>query len=120
MKYSFNEKELLDLWNTIKQALGMKVTQKPDAGNEYYFPRRCACYQKTYTGITFLGGYRKFDWTKLYDFGTGDTMPLHQWVSSMDAAAPWWQRLLPRFYARRHNPASLQTPHPGINLYDFI
>lgn len=111
--------EPLTLWNTVKKALGLKTTQKPDATNEYYFPRRCALYQKTYCGITFLGGYRKYDWAKLYDFGTGD-IPLHQWVSSMDPAAPWFQRLLPKLYARRHNPAALQAPQPGINLFDYI
>lgn len=31
--------EPLTLWNTVKKALGLKATQKPDAANEYYFPR---------------------------------------------------------------------------------
>lgn len=111
--------EPLTLWNTLKQASGLKATQKPDAANEYYFPRRCALYQKTYRGITFLGGYRKLDWVQLHDFGT-DGIPLHQHVSSMDPAAPWWQRLFPRLYARKHNSANLQVPQLGINLFDFI
>ena len=111
--------EPLTLWNTVKKALGLKTTQKPDPVGEYYFPRRCALYQKTYRGITFLGGYRKYDWARLYDFGT-DGIPLHQHVSSMDPAAPWWQRLFPRLYARKHNSANLQVPQLGINLFDFI
>ena len=111
--------EPLTLWNTVKKALGLKATQKPDAANEYYFPRRCALYQKTYRGITFLGGYRKYDWAKLYDFDT-DPIPLHQHVSSMDSVSPWWQRLLPKLYASKHNLANLQAPQPGINLFDFI
>lgn len=111
--------EPLTLWNTVKKALGLKTTQKPDPVGEYYFPRRCALYQKTYRSITFLGGYRKYDWARLYDFGT-DGIPLHQHVSSMDPAAPWWQRLFPRLYARKHNSANLQVPQLGINLFDFI
>ena len=111
--------EPLTLWNTVKKSLGLKTTQKPDPVGEYYFPRRCALYQKTYRGITFLGGYRKYDWARLYDFGT-DGIPLYQHVSSMDPAAPWWQRLLPKLYARKHNPANLQAPQPGINLFDYI
>lgn len=111
--------EPLTLRNVIKQALGLKVAQKPDAANEYYFPRRCALYQKLYKDITFLGGNRKFDWAQLYDFGTGD-IPLHQWVSSMDGNAPWWQKLLPRLYAAKHNAANMQNLQPGINLFDFV
>lgn len=106
-------------WNAVKKALGLKVAQKPDPVNEYYFPRRCALYQKTYKGLTFIGGNRKYDWAQLHDFGTGG-IPLHQWVSSMDSAAPWWQRLLPRLYARKHNAANLQATQPGINLFDYI
>lgn len=111
--------EPLTMWNTIKQALGLKVTQKPDAANEYYFPRRCALYQKIYKDITFLGGNRKFDWAQLYDFVNGD-IPVHQWVSSMDTATPWWQRLLPKLYAKRNNNVNLKKQKTGINLFDFI
>lgn len=111
--------EPLTLWNTVKKALGLKATQKPDAANEYYFPRRCALYQKTYRGITFLGGRRKYDWSQLYDFGT-DGIPMHQHVSSMDLAAPWWQRLLPWLYARKYSEYYRGMAQPGINLYDFI
>ena len=107
------------VWNSVNMALGLLAAQQPDPVNEYYFPRRCALYQKTYWELTFIGGYRKYDWAQLYDFGTGD-IPLHQWVSSMDDEAPWWQRLLPRLYARRHNAANLQAPQPGINLFDYI
>lgn len=111
--------EPLTLRNVIKRALGLKVAQKPNAANEYYFPRRCALYKKIYKDITFLGGNRKFDWAQLYDFGTGD-IPLHQWVSSMDGNAPWWQKLLPRLYAAKHNAANMQNLQPGINLFDFV
>ena len=95
------------------------IAQKPDPVNEYYFPRRCALYQKTYKELTFIGGNRKYDWAQLHDFGTGD-IPLHQRVSSMDSKATWWQRLLPRLYARKHNAANLQATQPGINLFDYI
>ena len=107
------------LWNTIKKALGLKAAQQPDPAAEGHFTRRCALYQKIYKHTTFIGGYRKFDWARLYDFGTGN-LPLHQWVSSMDSAAPWWQRAFPRIYARRHNPANMQNMKPGINLFDFV
>lgn len=111
--------EPLSPWNTIKRALGFNVRQKPDPAGEYYFPRLCRYCRHNFAAITFLGGCRKYDWALLYDFGTDD-IPLHQWVSSMDDEAPWWQRLLPRRYARRHNAARLQNLQPGINLFDFI
>lgn len=107
------------LRNTVKNALGLKVAQQPDPAAEGLFTRRCALYRKIYKRTTFIGGYRKFDWARLYDFGTGD-LPLHQWVSSMDPDAPWWQRAFPRIYARRHNPANMQKARPGINLFDFV
>lgn len=111
--------EPLSVWNAVKKALGLKVEQKPDPVNEYYFPRRCALYQKNYKELTFIGGNRKYDWAQLHDFGTGD-IPLHQRVSSMDSKATWWQRLLPWLYARKHNADNLQATQPGINLFDYI
>ena len=111
--------EPLSVWNAVKKALGLKAAQKPDPVNEYYFPRRCALYQKTYKELTFIGGNRKYDWAQLHDFGTGG-IPLHQWVSSMDSKATWWQRLLPRLYARKHNADNLGKQKTGINLFDFI
>lgn len=107
------------VWNAVKKALGLKVAQKPDPVNEYYFPRRCALYQKTYKGLTFIGGNRKYDWAQLHDFGTGD-IPLHQRVSSMDSKATWWQRLLPWLYARKHNADNMGRQNKGINLFDYI
>ena len=70
-------------------------------------------------GVTFLGGYRKSDWKQLYDFGTND-IPIHQWVGSMADDARWYERFMPRLYAKRMNKHNLKNAKTGINLYDFI
>ena len=69
--------------------------------------------------LIYARGTGKYIEAQLYDFGTGG-ISLHQWVSSMDGNATWWQKLLPRLYARKHNADNLGKQKTGINLFDFI
>lgn len=69
--------------------------------------------------VKFIGGYRKSDWKQLYDFGTND-IPIHQWVGSMADDARWYERFIPRLYARRMNKKNMENLKEGINLFDFL
>ena len=90
-------------------------------GNEDGFVKLCERLEYKYDGenVTFLGGYRKSDWKQLYDFGTND-IPIHQWVGSMADDARWYERFMPRLYAKRMNKHNLRNAKTGINLYDFL
>lgn len=90
-------------------------------GNEDGFIRLCKLLENDYKrlGVTFLGGYRKSDWKQLYDFDTNN-IPIHQWVGSMADDARWYERFIPRLYAKRMNKHNLKNAKKGINLYDFI
>ena len=90
-------------------------------GNEDGFINLCKLLENDYKrlGATFIGGYRKSDWKQLYDFGTND-IPIHQWVGSMAEDARWYERFIPRLYAKRMNKHNLKNAKTGINLYDFL
>lgn len=90
-------------------------------GNEEGFVKLCKHLENEYKrlGVTFLGGYRKSDWKQLYDFGTNN-IPIHQWVGSMADDARWYERFIPRLYAKRMNKHNLRNAKTGINLYDFL
>lgn len=89
-------------------------------GGEEQFQYLCRHLSRTfYDKAVFIGGYRKSDWKQLYDFGTND-IPIHQWVGSMAEDARWYERFIPRLYARRMNRKNMENLKEGINLFDFI
>ena len=90
-------------------------------GGEEEFQHLCRHLSHKYSkcDVTFIGGYRKSDWKQLYDFGTND-IPIHQWVGSMADDARWYERFIPRLYARRMNRKNMENLKEGINLFDFI
>ena len=90
-------------------------------GGEAEFQYLCRHLSHKYSkcDVTFLGGYRKSDWKQLYDFGTND-IPVHQWVGSMADDARWYERFIPRLYAKRMNRKNMENLKEGINLFDFI
>ena len=90
-------------------------------GGEAEFRYLCRHLSLSYNKcvVTFLGGYRKSDWKQLYDFGTND-IPIHQWVGSMADDARWYERFIPRLYARRMNRKNMENLKEGINLFDFL
>ena len=91
-----------------------------DGGEEEF---QCLCRHLSHKynkcDVTFIGGYRKSDWEQLYDFGTND-IPIHQWVGSMADDARWYERFIPRLYAKRMNRKNMENLKEGINLFDFI
>lgn len=89
-------------------------------GGEEQFQYICMDLSRTFFDkAVFLGGYRKSDWKQLYDFGTND-IPIHQWVGSMAEDARWYERFIPRLYARRMNQKNMENLKEGINLFDFL
>ena len=90
-------------------------------GGEEEFKYLCRHLSQKYNKcvVTFIGGYRKRDWKQLYDFGTND-IPIHQWVGSMADDARWYERFIPRLYARRMNRKNMENLKEGINLFDFL
>ena len=94
-------------------------------GHEDDFINLCKRYEKNYPKITFLGGYRKSDWKQLYKFEAEDPtspnyIPVYQWVGSMAEDARWYERFIPRLYAKRMNKTNLHKLKEGINLFDFL
>lgn len=124
VSYEFNS-EFYGFFTTIKKFYKasvryFRITLERN-GNEEGFVKLCKHLENEYKrlGVTFLGGYRKSDWKQLYDFDTNN-IPIHQWVGSMADDARWYERFIPRLYAKRMNKHNLKNAKTGINLYDFI
>lgn len=88
-------------------------------GYEDEFIKLCDDLVKKYPNVTFLGGYRKSDWKHLYDFKDSN-IPIHQWVGSMAEDARWYEKFIPRLYAKRMNKVNMHKLKEGINLFDFL
>ena len=97
----------------------IRIILERDGGEDLFFTACKNIEMKYGKNITFLGGYRKSDWKQIYDFGTNN-IPIHQWVGSMADDARWYERFIPRLYAKRMNKHNLRNAKTGINLYDFI
>ena len=86
---------------------------------EYSFTRFCRAMVRSYPSLHFFGGHRKGDWKLLYAFGTEPT--LYQPVGSMAEDARWYERFMPRAYARRKNRDNMAAQaKDGITIYDFL
>ena len=71
--------------------------------------------------LIFICGNRKSDWKQLYKFAYPNQQ---QWmpVSSCAEDARWYERLLPRVYAKRmnkHNLLNIPSKY-GFAFFDFI
>ena len=88
-------------------------------GYEDEFIKLCDDLVKKYPNVTFLGGYRKSDWKHLYDFKDSN-IPIYQWVGSMAEDARWYEKFIPRLYAKRMNKVNMHKLKEGINLFDFL
>lgn len=86
----------------------------------------CNYVETNYKYITFIGGYNKKDWELLYDFklyddnSTNFIFDVTQFVSSMAYDAHWYERFIPRLYAKRCNKINRLNLQTGINLFDFV
>lgn len=87
-------------------------------GNERGFLELCEETAAMYPKLTFIGGYRKSDWMRIY---TCNDTNVTQHVGSMAGDARWYERFIPRLYARRCNRINTENNlKKGINLFDFI
>ena len=85
----------------------------------------CNYVETNYKYITFIGGYNKKDWELLYDFelydnNTNFIFDVTQFVGSMAYDAYWYERFIPRLYAKRCNKINRLNLQTGINLFDFV
>lgn len=68
------------------------------------------------TNLVPFEGRRKSDWKLLYDFKYKPRLTQH--VGSMAPDARWYEKFMPKLYAKRMNEHN--KPHEDISLYDFI
>lgn len=85
------------------------------------FIKLCEFLDKFYENVIFICGNRKSDWAQLYQFSYPNQQ---QWmpVSSCAEDARWYERLLPRVYAKRmnkHNLLNIPSKY-GFAFFDFI
>ena len=93
--------------------------------NDYYsikFISLCKyLVSRKYKYIEFIGGNRKGDWKKLYDFANNiHDWDISQFVSSMAQDARWYEKFIPRLYAKRMNKVNKHKTCNFITLFDFI
>ena len=79
------------------------------------FNRLCLELLKTDYIVPFEGR-RKGDWKLLYDFKCKPRLTQH--VGSMAPDARWYEKFMPKKYAKRMNEQN--QPQEDISLYDFI
>ncbi len=117
---SFDGPNLFELINMLPDGTIVRlILERSNEMADRAFRFLCSYLEPTYPHLTFVGGYSKRPWRKLYTFKseqTGDAV-IHQHVSSMADDARWYERILPILYHRRRGHTE---PHEGINLYDFI
>ena len=94
---------------------------KVDTHEVVRFIKLCECLDKFSENVIFICGNRKSDWAQLYQFSYPNQQ---QWmpVSSCAEDARWYERLLPRAYAKRmnkHNLLNIPSKY-GFAFFDFI
>lgn len=136
ISYSFNDPEkdnkpLEYTLDTIAQ-LGEKYNTTPivrlilekttdEKTESYMFKSLCGNIEKEYKDrITFIGGFRKKDWERLYEFQKEDEMTTTQFVSSMADDTLPCEKLLPFLYAKHSNKYNKNKLENGVNLFDFL
>lgn len=96
----------------------IRIILERDGGENLFF-KTCKNLEMIYgNDVTFLGGNRKSDWKQIYEFT--NILPIHQWVGSMAEDARWYEKFIPRLYAKRMNKQNMRKLKEGINLFDFI
>lgn len=92
--------------------------------NVSQFINICHSANEQYSNLIFIGGNRKGDWKKLYDFENGITdSDVYQWVSSMAEDARWYEKICPWLYTKRMNKINFEKAKDigkGIHLFDFL
>lgn len=79
------------------------------------------CEYVEWLNIKYIIGFqgnRKGDWAQLYDFGYKPD--LRQYVGSMAENARWYEKIMPKAYARRMNKINFKKEGGDIAIYDFV
>lgn len=93
---------------------------KKDIHKEFdEFAKLCKRLEEEYPTILFVGGRFKKDWTSIYSF-KHDYYPTQQFVSSMVKDTKWYEKFIPKLYAKRMNKTNRDKIQYGLNLFDFI
>ena len=95
---------------------------------EEHFGYFCEHIQNKYTNLTFFGGNRKYDWKRIYDFGTEEPTLDDKYSSTTDifGGRPNTLRaklddLWPWLYAKIHNKNTLKNgTDKDVLFIDFI
>lgn len=115
---TLNEKAKLTHQDYFMRIILEKCKSETDVQN---FVTLCKSLEDEFTNVKFLGGNRKSDWKKCYNFSSGITdNDVFQPVSSMAKDTKWYEKLCPWLYAKRMNKANKDKMKNGINLFDFI
>jgi hypothetical protein len=95
---------------------------KPNEHQEKMFEKVCRNLQCLFRHLTFVGGLRKFDFAKLYDFGTQEPTLLER-HNSVDRKTSWRKYLYPWLWAKLHNKkvlAEIDNISEDFVMIDFI
>lgn len=95
---------------------------------EEHFGYFCEHIQKEFENITFIGGRRKYDWAKLYDFKTVEPELDDRYSSTTnpfgERTGTFWDKiddLWPWLYARLHNKKNIKKGTDKDCLFlDFV
>jgi len=75
----------------------------------------CAMCELRYENITFVGGYHKGTWNRLYFFNNGYNIRECYWTFSKKRWFPF-----PKFYAWLNNKGFKRVGYDGYLMLDFI
>lgn len=105
--------------NHHKRIVRLILENNNNNGKDKFY-RLCKSLTYFYNNITFIGGYLKPTWEKIYDFNDKN-ITINQYVSSMAKDVKWYEKLCPKLYAKRMNKYNkLHSLLYDINLFDFI
>ena len=129
VSYEHPNKLLYQIIDKIKESYPYQkvvriILEKGDDNNsELRFGKLCQCLETYYPEIIFIGGRRKSDWKLIYQFKhelRNYNEQMHQHTGSMAKDARWYEKIIPRFYARRMNKKNLSQVKDTINIFDFL
>lgn len=122
----YEDKNIFEVLQTIKRVKPNCIIRlilekvKNDKEKECrLFKQLCEYLQENYNHFIFAGGVYKKGWERIYEFPIKDNQFI-QFVSSMQQDAKWYERFIPKAYAKRMNKINKNNIQKGINLFDFI
>lgn len=85
------------------------------------FANLCEKLKASYPNIIFCGGVYKKNWKVLYDFGNNFDKDIVQYVGSMAKDAKWYEKFIPKLYAKRMNETNIKNmDNSKFNFFDFV